>query len=85
MLLQKIRDKHRDSHAVAELENKASLYPLGLKKLKRVNTVSYPLGKSIDISEVKEKLVNNFKNIFEYEDVTAISKDELMVVNFSNI
>ena len=67
-----------------DLDFFSGIIPCGIVD-KGVTSLKNELSKSIDISEVKEKLVDNFKNIFEYEDVTAISKDELMVVNFSNI
>ena len=67
-----------------DLDFFSGIIPCGIVD-KGVTSLKNELSKSIDISELKEKLVNNFKNIFEYEDVTAVSKDELIVVNFSNI
>lgn len=67
-----------------DLDFFSGIIPCGIVD-KGVTSLKNELGGPIDISEVKEKLVNNFRNIFEYEDVTAVSKDELMAVNFSNI
>jgi lipoyl(octanoyl) transferase len=67
-----------------DLEFFSGIIPCGIAD-KGVTSLKNELNKLIDISVVKEKLVNNFKNIFEYEDAIAISKDELMVGNFSNI
>ena len=43
------------------------------------------MDKSIEISEVKEKLVSNFKKIFEYDDVITASRNELMAVNLTDV
>jgi lipoyl(octanoyl) transferase len=67
-----------------DLDFFSGIIPCGIAD-KGVTSLKNELNKLIDISIVKEKLVNNFKNIFEYEDAIAISKDELMVGNFSNI
>jgi lipoyl(octanoyl) transferase len=67
-----------------DLDFFSGIIPCGIKD-KGVTSLKNELSRPIDISEVKEKLVNNFKIIFEYEKVSAITKDELIVVNFSNI
>ena len=67
-----------------DLDFFSGIIPCGITD-KGVTSLKNELSRPIDISEVKEKLVNNFKIIFEYEKVSAITKDELIVVNFSNI
>ena len=67
-----------------DLDFFSGIIPCGITD-KGVTSLKNELSRPIDISEVKEKLVNNFKIIFEYEKVSVITKDELIVVNFSNI
>jgi lipoyl(octanoyl) transferase len=67
-----------------DLDFFSGIIPCGITD-KGVTSLKNELSRPIDISEVKEKLANNFKVIFEYEKVSAITKDELIVVNFSNI
>jgi lipoyl(octanoyl) transferase len=67
-----------------DLDFFSGIIPCGIAD-KGVTSLKNELHKPIDISEVKEKLVNNFKNIFEYKDVMVINKDELMAEYLSNI
>ncbi|MGA7837172.1 MAG: lipoyl(octanoyl) transferase LipB [Ignavibacteriaceae bacterium] len=59
------------------------IIPCGISD-KEVTSLSKEINKDISISEVKEKLVNNFKSIFEYKELSAITREELLAVNLSN-
>jgi lipoyl(octanoyl) transferase len=59
------------------------IIPCGISD-KEVTSLSKEINKDISISEVKEKLVNNFKNAFKYKEMSAITKEELLAVNLSN-
>lgn len=60
------------------------IIPCGISD-KGVTSLKKELKKDVEISEVKQMLVNNFSEVFDYTGVTAVSRDELMAVNFSNI
>ncbi|HKJ81203.1 MAG TPA: lipoyl(octanoyl) transferase LipB [Ignavibacteriaceae bacterium] len=59
------------------------IIPCGISD-KEVTSLGKEINKDISISEVKEKLVNNFKSIFEYKELSAITREELLAVNLSN-
>jgi len=59
------------------------IIPCGIKE-KEVTSLSKELGKEISIQEVKEKLVNQFKIIFGYDDYQAIER-ELYINNFEHL
>jgi len=59
------------------------IIPCGISD-KEVTSLGKEINKDISISEVKEKLVNNFKNIFEYKELSATTREELLAVNLSN-
>ncbi|HKI79189.1 MAG TPA: lipoyl(octanoyl) transferase LipB [Ignavibacteriaceae bacterium] len=63
-----------------DLDFFTGIIPCGITD-KAVTSLSKETNKKISVNEVKEKLVNNFKEIFEYHEATALSKDELLAVN----
>lgn len=52
------------------------IIPCGIKE-KEVTSLQKELGKEILISEAKEKILNNFKKVFEYEKVFPVLKSEV--------
>ena len=67
-----------------DLDFFSGIIPCGISD-RGVTSLKNELGKTIDISEVKEKLENNFKEIFEYNDVISITKDDLIPVTVPNL
>ena len=67
-----------------DLDFFSGIIPCGITD-KGVTSLKNELEKTIDISEVKEKLENNFKEIFEYDDVVRITKDDLIPVTVPNL
>ncbi len=61
----------------------SGIIPCGISD-KDVTSLKRELGKEIDISEVKTLLVKNFKEVFGYDSVAILSKEELLHLNFSN-
>ncbi len=60
------------------------IIPCGISD-KGVTSLKKELERNIDISEVKKQLVNHFREVFNYNEVTTVAKDELIAVGFSNI
>jgi lipoyl(octanoyl) transferase len=60
------------------------IIPCGIQD-KSVTSLSKELGKEINISDVKEKLLNNFVEIFKYDEVSTRLKDQVLQSNFSTI
>ena len=61
----------------------AGIIPCGIPD-KDVTSLNRELGRKIDINEVKTLLVKNFKEVFNYDLVTTLSKEEFVPLNFSN-
>jgi lipoyl(octanoyl) transferase len=60
------------------------IIPCGIQD-KSVTSLSKELGKEINISDVKTKLLNNFVELFKYDEVSTKLKDQLIQSNFSTI
>jgi lipoyl(octanoyl) transferase len=60
------------------------IIPCGIQD-KSVTSLSNELGTEIIISEVKEKLLKNFIEVFSYDELTRIDKDALLQTYFSSI
>ncbi len=45
---------------------------------KDVTSLQRELGRQVDIKEVKEKLVNHFKEVFNYDLISNLSKEEIL-------
>ena len=61
----------------------SGIIPCGIED-KDVTSLKRELGKDINISEVKTLLVKNFKEVFGYDSVTALPKEEFLHLNFFN-
>lgn len=59
------------------------IIPCGIND-KDVTSVSRETGKKVELDEVKEKLISNFKIIFGYNKTAAATREELLAVNLSN-
>jgi len=53
------------------------IIPCGIKD-KDVTSLQRELGKEVDIIEVKEKLLNHFKEYFEYEQINTMDENNLI-------
>lgn len=60
------------------------IIPCGIKD-KSVTSLKEELKKEIDIREVKEKLLKNFKEVFGYTTIMLKHKEEILELNFMNI
>ncbi len=61
----------------------SGIIPCGISD-KEVTSLSKELGERIEINEVKSLLVKNFKEVFGYDLLTTLSKEELFHYNFPN-
>ena len=61
----------------------SGIIPCGISD-KDVTSLNRELGRKIEINEVKTLLVSNFKEVFGYDMVTNLPKEELLYFNFSN-
>jgi lipoyl(octanoyl) transferase len=55
------------------------IIPCGIKD-KDVTSLQHELGKEINIAEVKEKLIKNFKKVFDYTDFVEKSKEQFLQI-----
>jgi lipoyl(octanoyl) transferase len=61
----------------------SGIIPCGISD-KEVTSLQRELKREIKIDEVKTLLVKNFKEIFNYDEVKFLSKEELLSLNFAN-
>jgi lipoyl(octanoyl) transferase len=61
----------------------SGIIPCGISD-KEVTSLQKETGREIDIQEVKSLLVKNFKEVFSYEVLTSLPKEELMSLNLLN-
>jgi lipoyl(octanoyl) transferase len=61
----------------------SGIIPCGISD-KEVTSLQKETDNKIDIQEVKSLLVKNFKEVFNYDVITSLPKEELMSLNFSN-
>ena len=62
----------------------SGIIPCGIPD-KDVTSIKREVNQDIDIDEVKLKLVNHFKDIFNYSNVSQVTKEELFSVNLSTV
>ena len=62
----------------------SGIIPCGIAD-KDVTSIKREVNQDIDIEEVKVKLINHFKRIFNYSNVTQVTKEELISVNLSTV
>ena len=60
------------------------IIPCGIQD-KSVTSLAEELNTEVDIQEVKEKLLNNFKEIFGYTNVSIVNNEDLINVKIENI
>jgi lipoyl(octanoyl) transferase len=60
------------------------IIPCGIQD-KTVTSLKQELKREINIQEVKEKLLKNFTQVFEYSTMNSRDKEELLLQNFSTI
>ncbi len=60
------------------------IIPCGITD-KEVTSLKKELHRDLDIQEVKNKLLNHFKDVFNYDEVILLPKDELIVHSIDNI
>lgn len=53
------------------------IIPCGIKE-KEVTSLQKEMGQNIPIKEVKEKILNNFKKVFEYELIKSVDKSVIL-------
>ena len=61
----------------------SGIIPCGISD-KEVTSLQKELNREIEIDEVKTLLVKNFKEIFNYDEVKFLSKEELLSFNLTN-
>ncbi len=61
----------------------SGIIPCGISD-KEVTSLQKELNREIEIDEVKTLLVKNFKEIFNYDEVKSLSKEELLSFNLTN-
>ncbi len=61
----------------------SGIIPCGIND-KEVTSLSKEVGRKIELDEVKTLLVKNFKEVFGYELVTNLPKEEILHLNFTN-
>ena len=60
------------------------IIPCGIQD-KAVTSLSKELSREIDIQEVKEKLLRNFREVFGYTEIIVKRRDEILQTKFVNI
>ena len=61
----------------------SGIIPCGISD-KEVTSLQRELNRKVEVDEVKSLLVKNFKEIFNYDEVKFLSKEELMSFNLTN-
>jgi lipoyl(octanoyl) transferase len=62
----------------------SGIIPCGISD-KDVTSIKREIKSEADINEVKTKLVKNFAKIFEYENVTQVTREEIFSVNLTAV
>ncbi|MCZ7613105.1 MAG: hypothetical protein M5T52_06120 [Ignavibacteriaceae bacterium] len=58
------------------------IIPCGIQD-KSVTSLKKELGKEISVAEVKEKILKNFFDLFSYDELASLKKQELFQTKFS--
>ena len=54
------------------------IVPCGIRE-KEVTSLSEELGYSLEINQVKSKIINNFKDVFEYDKIISTTLDNIKI------
>jgi lipoyl(octanoyl) transferase len=62
----------------------SGIIPCGISD-KDVTSIKREIKNEVDIDEVKSKLTNNFAKIFEYKNVSQVTREEIFSVNLTTV
>ena len=60
------------------------IVPCGISD-KEVTSIKKELNREIKPAEVKTSLISNFKKVFDYSDVTQVTKEDIFSINLTTV